>query len=163
MARNPESAPPAYKGRGTGRRTSCGVIVTDGARVLLGHFARAVLWDIPKGLAEPSEDFRAAAARELREETGLAVPPGELLDLGLHRYMPGKDLALFLWRPPAMPEPGALRCTSFFRLKDGTRLPEFDRFAVLPWAEALPRLGRNMQRVLGEIRASPAWPFGPSP
>lgn len=141
-------------GRGA-RRTSCGVIVTDGMRVLIGHFAHAALWDIPKGLAEPGEEFIAAAARELREETGLAAPPGELHDLGLHRYMPGKDLALFLWRPPAMPEPASLRCTSFFRLKDGTRLPEFDRFAVLPWGEALPRLGKNMQRVLGEIRSSP--------
>jgi len=148
-------------GRGA-RRTSCGVIVTDGMRVLIGHFAHAALWDIPKGLAEPGEEFIAAAARELREETGLAAPPGELRDLGLHRYMPGKDLALFLWRPPAMPEPASLRCTSFFRLKDGTRLPEFDRFAVLPWGEALPRLGKNMQRVLGEIRSSPDWPFSPA-
>lgn len=150
-------------GRGAGRRTSCGVIVSDGARVLLGHFARAALWDIPKGLAEPGESFAEAALRELREETGLAAPPGELCDLGLHRYMPGKDLALFLWRPPAMPEPASLRCASFFRLKDGTSLPEFDRFAVLPWPEALPRLGKNMQRVLGEVRSGPDWPFGPSP
>ncbi len=141
------------------RRTSCGVVVTDGALVLLGRFARRELWDVPKGVAEPGESFAEAAARELREETGLEAPPGALLDLGVHRYLPAKDLALFLWCVEAMPAPEGLRCTTFFRALDGSWLPEFDRFAVLPWAEALPRVGRNLQRVLGEVRAGPNWPF----
>ena len=140
------------------RRTSCGVVVTDGALLLLGRFARRALWDIPKGVAEPGEDFAAAAVRELREETGLNAPPGALRDLGVHRYRPAKDLALFLWRVEAMPASAGLRCTTFFRAADGALVPEFDAF-VLPWAEALPRVGRNLQRVLGEVRAGPDWPF----
>ena len=144
---------------GAGRRTSCGVVVTDGAVVVLGRFARRALWDIPKGMAEPGEAFVAAAVRELREETGLAAPPDALRDLGVHRYLSGKDLALFLWRVEAMPAPEGLRCTSFFRTADGALVPEFDRFAVLPWAEALPLVGRNLQRVLGVVRAGPDWPF----
>ena len=142
-----------------GRRTSCGVVVTDGALVLLGRFARRALWDVPKGVAEPGEDFAAAAARELREETGLEAPPGALRGLGVRRYLPGKDLALFLWRMEAMPAPEGLRCTTHFRAADGALLPEFDAFAVLPWAEALPRVGKNLQRVLGEVRAGSDWPF----
>lgn len=134
-------------------------MVTDGALVLLGRFARRELWDIPKGVAEPGEPFAEAAVRELREETGLEAPPGALLGLGVHRYLSGKDLALFLWRVDAMPAPGNLRCTSVFHAADGTWLPEFDRFAVLPWAEALPRVGKNLRRVLGEVRAGPGWPF----
>ena len=149
-------------GAGGRRRTSCGVVVTDGALLVLGRFARRSLWDIPKGVAEPGEDFAAAAVRELREETGLEAPPEALRGLGVHRYLPGKDLALFLWRVDAMPAPGDLRCTTFFRAADGAMVPEFDAFAVLPWAEALPRFGRNLQRVLGEVRAGPGWPF-PAP
>ena len=149
--------------KGDGRagrwRTSCGVVVTDGALLLLGRFARRTLWDIPKGVAEPGEDFAAAALRELREETGLEAPPGALRDLGVHRYLPGKDLALFLWRVDAMPAPEGLRCTTFFRAADGALVPEFDAFAVLPWAGALARVGRNLRRVLGEVRAGREWPF----
>src|SRR5215210_7580856 len=96
------------------RRTSCGVVVTDGALVLLGRFTRSELWDVPKGLAEPGEGFVEAAARELREETGLEAPSAALRGLGVHRYLPAKDLALFLWRIEAMPAPEGLRCTSVF-------------------------------------------------
>ena len=55
------------------KRISCGVIVTDGNRLLLGHATRSPRWDIPKGLAEPGESLAAAAVRELAEETGLVV------------------------------------------------------------------------------------------
>ena len=78
-------------------KTSCGVVVGDGERILLGHATRSPRWDIPKGEAEPGEDFAAAAVRELREETGLRVVPEELADLGVHSYRRGKNLALFAW------------------------------------------------------------------
>ena len=77
----------------TARQTSCGVIVTDGERILLGHATRSPRWDIPKGVAEPGEDFPAAAARELFEETGLAAAPDGLAGLGVHPYLRSKDLA----------------------------------------------------------------------
>lgn len=37
------------------------------------HAARAELWEIPAGVAEPGEDPREGALRELREETGYAA------------------------------------------------------------------------------------------
>jgi 8-oxo-dGTP pyrophosphatase MutT (NUDIX family) len=137
------------------------VVVTDGHNLLLGHATRSVLWDIPKGLAEAGESFAAAALRELEEETGLRAPAEELVDLGVHSYMRGKDLALFAWQPAATPEPARLRCRSVIRQADGRWIPEFDAFTVLPWAEALARVGKNLARVLGEVRGGQSWPFRP--
>ncbi len=140
------------------------MLVTDGARLLVGRNPLSHRWDIPKGLAEPGEDPAAAALRELREETGLVPPPAAaLLPLGTHAYMPGKDLALFLWRPAAMPEPATLACTSFFARPGGARLPELDAFAAPPWDEALAMVGRNLARLLGALRGGPAWPLPRAP
>jgi putative (di)nucleoside polyphosphate hydrolase len=131
--------------------TSCGVLVTDGDRILLGHASRSPRWDIPKGGAEPGENFAEAAARELREETGLAVPASQLVELGVHAYLRGKDLALFAWAPAELPDPESLSCSSYFTLPNGTRLPEFDRFGLFHWDDALSRVGKNLARVLTSI------------
>jgi putative (di)nucleoside polyphosphate hydrolase len=136
------------------RRLSCGVIVTDGARLLLGHATRFPRWDIPKGLVEPDETPLQAALRELREEAGLTAEAEALRDLGRHAYLPAKDLALFAWRPGAMPDPAQLACATLFTARDGARLPEFDRFAVFPWEDAVEGVGRNMARVLSLVRPS---------
>jgi 8-oxo-dGTP pyrophosphatase MutT (NUDIX family) len=136
----------------TPRQTSCGVIVTDGDQVLLGHATRSPRWDIPKGVAEPGEALRVAAARELLEETGLAIAAEELTDLGVHPYLRGKDLALFMWKPAQLPDPQRLTCISRFALPNGTSLPEFDRFGLFPWEDALSRVGKNLARVLVFVR-----------
>jgi 8-oxo-dGTP pyrophosphatase MutT (NUDIX family) len=133
------------------RQTSCGVIVTDRERILLGHATRSPRWDIPKGVAELDEGFSAAAAREVLEETGLTVALDELTELGVYRYLRGKDLALFAWVLPQLPDPQNLSCSTQFALANGTLLPEFDRFGVFPWDEALLRVGKNLARVLRSV------------
>ena len=137
------------------KAVSCGVIVEDGECVLLGHATRSPRWDIPKGLAEPGESLAAAAARELHEETGLSVPPHALTGLGVHPYLRDKDLALFRWRPARMPDPKALVCASTFTAPDGALLPEFDRFALFAWPEALSRVGKNLARLLATLPREP--------
>jgi 8-oxo-dGTP pyrophosphatase MutT (NUDIX family) len=131
---------------------SCGVVVTDGERVLLGHATRSPRWDIPKGMAEPGESHAAAATRELREETGLVAPEGALVALGVYPYLRDKDLALFLWAPQPLPEPRSLHCSSTFTARDGAVLPEFDAFSFFSWDEAPARVGKNLARLLAQLR-----------
>jgi 8-oxo-dGTP pyrophosphatase MutT (NUDIX family) len=133
------------------KRISCGVIVTDGDRLLLGHATRSPRWDIPKGQSEPGESLVGAAVRELAEETDLAVTEAELRPLGVHVYLRDKDLALFVWMRTEMPPIGSLICRSTFALPDGAVVPEFDRFGVFGWDEALGKVGKNMARVLREV------------
>lgn len=144
------------------RKLTCGVVVTDGSRLLLGHATRSPRWDIPKGLAEPGEAPREAALRELEEETGLRAAADDLSDLGRHRYLPAKDLHLFAWITRHLPDPGGLACACTFTAPDGVILPEFDRFALLPWEEALGRVGRNLARVMADVRPGLAGPALPA-
>jgi 8-oxo-dGTP pyrophosphatase MutT (NUDIX family) len=133
------------------KTTSCGVIVTDGNRLLLGHASRSPRWDIPKGGAEPGEGFAEAACRELLEETGLTAPQAALRPLGVKPYLRNKDLALFAWVVDALPDPATLACSAFFTLPNGSRLPEFDRFGLFTIPEALGLVGKNLARLLAEI------------
>lgn len=128
--------------------TSCGIIVTDGERLLLGHATRSPRWDIPKGVAEAGESLVAAAIRELSEETGLVASEADLRPLGTHAYLRGKELALFAWTPMPLPSPDSLTCRSTFALPGGALVPEFDRFGCFTWDEALGKVGKNLARVL---------------
>ena len=59
-----------------------GAIIIEDSRVVLVRRAHPPLqaeWSIPGGVLEVGELVREAAMREAREETGLAVEPGELL------------------------------------------------------------------------------------
>jgi predicted NUDIX family NTP pyrophosphohydrolase len=67
-------------------------------------------WSIPKGEVAAGEDLRAAALREVLEETGFAVR-GPLLPLGQTRQRGGK--VVHAWAVEADLDPAALRSNTF--------------------------------------------------
>lgn len=89
-------------------------VVIRGGRVLLSqrksgtHLAGA--WELPGGKVEPDEDPKDAARRELREELGVDVEVGEILEVTFHRYAEKSVLLLFYEASlaPGSPEPSAI-------------------------------------------------------
>ena len=65
-------------------KTSRVVLVRRAAPPLQGE------WSLPGGVVELGETLRAAAEREAREETGLAVEAGEVLEV-FDRILPASD------------------------------------------------------------------------
>jgi len=63
-----------------------GVLVHDDCVLLLLNERGE--WDLPGGRPHPGEDYRAALTREVREEAGLLVEAGALLDEHLFEVLP---------------------------------------------------------------------------
>ena len=86
----------------------------------------AGVWSIPKGEYEDGDDPLAAALREFEEETGTALPPGELLELGEVKQKAGKVVTG--WAAEGDLDADAIRSNSF-RMQWP---PRSGRFATFP-------------------------------
>lgn len=101
------------------------------------------LWEFPGGKREADESFEDCLTRELREELGIDVEVGELVESLTHAY-PEKTVHLkfFLCRWKQH-EPRALGCPAF----EWISATELDRYSF-PAADA---------RLLERLRKSPEW------
>jgi 8-oxo-dGTP pyrophosphatase MutT (NUDIX family) len=131
--------------------TTCGVIITDGRKMLICHPTNGRNWDLPKGRLDPGEEVRACAVRELREETSIVCDdPDVLTDLGLFDYKPSKRLHLFRWDVADLPDPVLLTCTSLFEWH-GRMIPEMDAFQVTTIEHAIDKVNPDLARILISI------------
>lgn len=118
------------------------VVHDDTGRLLLVRRVNppgAGLWSIPGGKVEPGEDDAAAVIREVREETGLVVTPGEVVGQ-VRRPAPGGGVFLIT----------DLVC----RAVDGT-LHAGDDASAADWFDA--RQLASLPVVPGLIEALTAW------
>ncbi len=96
------------------------VLIEDG-RVLVTQRKRgshlAGTWEFPGGKVQEGEDPREALVRELREELGIAVRTGEIVEVTFHRYEDANKSVLLLFfeaeRLVGSPEPRALDVAAF--------------------------------------------------
>lgn len=131
---------------------SAGVVVTDGLHVLLGHVTGSHHWDLPKGKVDPGETYIQGAVRELEEETGMIVDALWLENLGVFQYKKTKDLSIWLYKIPNMPDIQTLFCKSTFHAKSGRVRPEFDKFSNSTWNNALSMVVPDLAKILKIVR-----------
>jgi mutator protein MutT len=92
------------------------LVFRDGKLLITQRYARAHLgglWEFPGGKREPEETFDACLVRELREELGIEVEVGDLVESLTHAY-PEKTVHLKFYRCRwKQHEPQPLGCPAF--------------------------------------------------
>ena len=112
-------------------------------------------WSIPKGELEDGDDGPACARREFEEETGSALPPGPLVELGTIRQGSGKIVEA--WAVEGDLDAAAIRSNTFeleWPPRSGQRrsFPEVDRAGWFSLDAARDRLNAAQGAFLDRLR-----------
>src|SRR5438046_5092662 len=95
---------------------AAGLVFRDGKLLITQRYPEAHLgglWEFPGGKREPNESFPECLKRELAEELGIEVQPGEFVERISHAY-PEKRVLLEFYRCKWLcNEPRALGCPDF--------------------------------------------------
>lgn len=149
-------------------KTSAGILLfrrtTAGPEVFLIHpggpyYVKKDVWSIPKGEYQPGEDPLAAARREFGEETGTPLEgliSGEFLPLGEIRQPSGKLVTA--WAVEGDFDPATLvsnTCPIEWPPRSGRQIiiPEADRGAWYPIADARPKIFKGQEKLLDRLAA----------
>jgi len=95
---------------------AAGLVFRDGKLLITQRHAGAHLgglWEFPGGKREPGETFEQCLVREIREELGIEIEVGEILESLAHAY-PEKTVHLKFYRCRwKQREPRAVDCLAF--------------------------------------------------
>jgi putative (di)nucleoside polyphosphate hydrolase len=132
---------------------SCGVIVTDGKKVLgclpTGRvFREKNCLDLPKGRKDSGETNEECAIRELFEETGIVAFAKDLWYLGTFKYRPHKDLVLYTLELKKLPDPKTLKCDSVFEDHQGEFVPEHSGYELVAFTDIEKRFFLSLGRII---------------
>jgi 8-oxo-dGTP diphosphatase len=130
-------------------RAAGGIVWRRGARtaeVLLVHRPKHDDWSLPKGKLERGERFRAAAIREVEEETGLRVRARGFAGLTAYPVRGDPKLVLFWTMEPLGTDEPALAPND-----------EVDAVAWATQVDALERLHHGTERRLLAGQVAPRW------
>jgi predicted NUDIX family NTP pyrophosphohydrolase len=149
-------------------RTSAGILLyrRNGSRleVLLGHPGGPLFshrdegyWSIPKGEPDGDEPLLEVARREFTEETGLAVPDGQIVELGSIVQKGGK--VVHAWAVEGDLDPASAVSNTFemeWPPHSGQRaaFPEIDRVAWCGPVEARARIKAAQIPLLERLEAA---------
>jgi predicted NUDIX family NTP pyrophosphohydrolase len=114
-------------------------------------------WSIPKGEYLDGEDAAAVALREFEEETGVALPPGDLIALGDVRQAGGKIVTA--WAREGDIDAQNIVSNTFEMIwppKSGRRetFPEIDRAGWFTLAEAREKILDGQRPFLERLAAA---------
>lgn len=119
-------------------------------------------WTIPKGKLDDGEEYLEAAKREFREETGMPVPAGELIDLGKIKQVNNKEVQA--WAVEGDINPNHLRSNIFEmewppRTGQMQEFPEVDRGQWFDLAQGAIKINAGQAELLTRL----AEKFGEKP